>query len=151
MIKFLKRPATNIVFISLFTAFYTTIFFFISQNKLNYFHHIDQITNPALKKWGEFLASGNQMNIAYALIILTVLVVIIIVSRRRPYDEYHVAMLSNCLAVAIVITIIAIAVLFLLILNNPTAIVEKFILFATLHWGTVVIADLFFVILCGKK
>jgi len=47
-----------------------------------------------------------------------------------------------------VLTLVAIAIFYLLILNEPTGIVEKFTFFIVIHWSTVVISNLAYVLLC---
>ena len=68
--------------------------------------------------------------------------------RRRPYDEYHTANLIQCLVAAAVLTLMAIAAFYLMILSDPNGIVEKFTLFIVINWATVVLADLAYVLVC---
>ena len=98
--------------------------------------------------WSNFLAAGNQVYIAWVLIAVTILVVALLIARRRPYDEYHVSILTHCLVVAAVLTLAVIAIFYLLMLSDPAGIVEKFTLFIVIHWTTVVFANLTYVLLC---
>ena len=50
--------------------------------------------------------------------------------------------------VAAILTLIAIAVFYLMILSDPNGIVEKFTLFIVINWTTVVLSDLVFVLVC---
>jgi hypothetical protein len=84
------------------------------------------------------------------MIAVTILVVVLLVISRRPYDEYHTAILNNCLLVAVVLTLVAIAVFFVIVLNEPSGIVGKFTLFIAIHWTTVVFANLAYVLLCRR-
>ena len=68
--------------------------------------------------------------------------------RRRPYDEYHTFKLIQCLVIATILTLIAIAGFYLMILSDSNGIVEKFTLFIVIHWTTVVLADLVYVFVC---
>jgi len=146
-----KNPATNAVCISLFTAFYGLVFFVTSRDAefggLLYYRLATSI-DPFWTGWSSFLASGYHAYIAYALIAITMLVVLMLLFRRRPYDEYHVARLLQCLAAAVILTLIAIAGFYLMVLSNPNGIIEKFTLFIVIHWTTVVLADLVYVIVC---
>lgn len=144
----LKNPVINTVCLSLFTAFYGFIFIATSGHRefasLLYYTRTTHI-HPFWTGWSNFLAAGQHAYIAYVLIALTALVVLMLVFRRRPYDEYHVDILLQCLAAAVVLTLIAIAVFYLMILSDANGIVEKFTLFITIHWTTVVLADLVYV------
>lgn len=151
MKNILKKPGTNALCISMFTAFYGLIFIVTSGHmefeRLLYYGRSTG-RHSFWQGWSSFLASGRQIYIAYVLIALTVLVVLMLLFRRRPYDEYHVAGLIRCLAAATVITLIAIAGFYVLILSDPNGIVEKFTLFIVIHWTTVVLADLAYVFIC---
>ena len=123
MRQLLKSPTINAVCISLFTAFYAVIFF----------------------------VTGHHKYIATALTAVTAIVVVLLLTRRKPHDEYHTAILTNCLVIASIMTLIAIAIFYLIILADPTDIIEKFTLFIAIHWTTVVFANLIYVLLCRKR
>lgn len=91
------------------------------------------------------------MIVAYAMIVLTILIVVLLMIRRHPYDEYHTWLLFQSLAIAAVLTLVAIAIFYVMILCDPRCIVEKFTLFIAIHWITVVLCDLSYVILCRWK
>ncbi len=154
MNRILKHPAANGICISLFSAFYALIFIITSGHReftrLLYYSPKPGISNANSfwVRWSGFLAAGRQAYIAYALIAVTILVVALLLSRRRAYDEYHTSLLVQCLIVALVLTLIAIAAFFLIILSDANGIVEKFTFFITIHWATVVLADLAYVFLC---
>ena len=151
MNRLLKSPTVNVVFISIFTAFYALVFFAASksialENGLPY-----EGASSFWKAWCGFLAAGDQRYVACALIAVTLLVVALLITRPRPYDEYHTSILATCLIVAAVLVLAAIAVFYLLILNDPSGITEKFTFFIVIHWATVVLANLFYVLLCRWK
>lgn len=148
MRRILKTPAVNAVCISLFTAFYASIFFKTAAHPElgNILYYEDEA--PFRASWSGFLAAGHQAYIAWLLIALTALIVVLLLTRRRPYDDYHTSILASCLNVALVLTMIAIAVFYLMVLCEPSGIIEKFTLFVTVHWATVVLSDLVYVILC---
>ena len=151
MKRLLGRPITNAACISVFTIFYAAVFIVTAGNAdfISLLYSGDNRSAASLwDGWSEFLAAGNQRYIAAAIIAVTALVVILLLSRRRPYDEYHISILTHCLAVAVVLTMIAIAVFYVLILNDPSRFVEKFTFFITVHWATVVLADLAYVLIC---
>ncbi len=155
MKRILSSPEVNAVCISLFTAFYGLIFIVTSGHiefkRMLYYSGAKHHANSFWEGWSDFLAAGNHVLIAYAMIAITILVVALLVLRRRPYDEYHTSLLSQCLAVAVVLTLIAIAIFYLMVLSDPNGIIEKFTLFIVIHWSTVVLADLVFVLLCRWK
>lgn len=152
MKKLLSSPKFNATCIALFTAFYGLIFILTSGHaefeNILYYNRAEYSASDFWKSFSNFLSLGYQAYIAYAVIALTLLVVLLLLLRRKPYDEYHVSLLVSCLTVALVLTMIAIAVFYLMILSSPNGIVEKFTLFVIIHWVTVVSADLFFVLLC---
>ena len=144
----LKNPAVNAAGLSIFTAFYAIVFIIISRQakfKEQLFYTQSAGGHPFWDSWSTFLASGRQAYIAYALILLTILIVLMLLFRQRPYDEYHTANLIHCLAVATILTLAAIAGFYLMILSDANGIVEKFTLFIVIHWTTVVLADLVYV------
>lgn len=148
MKRLLKSPVVNAVCICIFTAFYAVVFFVTSksiefENRLNY-----KEADSFWTAWSDFLAAGHQIYIACTLIVVTILLVVLLIIRRKPYDEYHTSILTHCLVVAVLLTLAAIAVFYLVILSEPTGIIEKFTLFIVIHWTTVVFADLTYVLLC---
>ena len=148
MKKLLRSPAVNAVCISLFSAFYAVVFFVTLKNTGLENNLYDKETAPFWPAWSGFLAAGHQRCIAAALIAVTVLIVVLLVLRRQAYDEYHISILTHCLVVAAVLTLVAIAVFYLMILNESAGIIEKFTLFIVIHWATVVFANLTYVLLC---
>jgi Kef-type K+ transport system membrane component KefB len=148
MRRALKSPIFNAVCISLFTAFYSVVFF-ASAGSESFKENLDYANIPARwAAWSRFLEAGNHVYIAAAMIALTILVVVMLLSRRQPHDEYHAAILTNCLAAAIVPTLLAIAVFYIVILLNQSGIVERFTFFIVIHWVTVVFANLTYIFLC---
>jgi len=148
MKRLLESTTVNAVCISIFTAFYSLVFFTTAKNiefEISLYYRDAYSFWPA---WSSFLAAGNQRYIAYALIAATILIVVLLVMRRRPYDEYHTSILTNCLVVAVVLTLIAIAIFYLMIINEPGGILVKFTLFIVIHWTTVVFANLIYVLMC---
>ena len=152
MKKLLSQPSVNAVCLSLFTVFYGLIFIMSCGHRefidLLYYSRIGNSAPLFWNDFSNFLAAGYQAYIAYALIAITVLVAIMLLLRRHPYDEYHTSLLFACLSIAAVLTLIAIAVFYLMILSEPNGIVEKFTLFISVHWAVVVLSDLCFVLLC---
>ncbi len=148
----LKSPTFNAVCISLFTAFYAALFFITSEHRefgrILSDGTLSGTNGDFWQGWANFLAAGHQVYIAAGLVIITLIVVALLLTRRRPYDEYHIAILTTCLIVAIILTIAAIAIFYLMILSKPSGVVEKFTLFIVIHWTTVVFADLTYVLLC---
>ena len=148
----LSRPLVNAVCIGLFTAFYGLIFLVTSRHvefeSLLYYNNAKQSVSHFWKGFSDFLAAGYHVYIAYVLIATTILIIVLLLLRHHPYDEYHISLLCGCLSVAVVLTLIAIAIFYLMILSDSNGIVEKFTFFIVLHWTVVVLADLSFVLLC---
>ncbi len=154
MNRILRHPMVNGICISLFSAFYALIFIITSGHReftrLLYYSRNPGIANADTfwVRWSGFLAAGRHAYIAYALIAVTILVVAFLLLRRRTYDEYQTSLLIQCLIAALVLTLIAIGAFFLIILSDANGIVEKFTLFITIHWATVLLADFAYVVLC---
>jgi len=151
MKQLLKNPLTNALGLSIFSTFYGLIFILTSGHRefIDILYYAQRGKGSSfLESWSAFLANGYQAYIAYALIAISVVVVLMLLLRRRPYDEYHTQVLTHCLAVATILTLAAIAIFYLAILSDPNGIIEKFTLFITIHWSTVVLADLVYVIVC---
>lgn len=85
------------------------------------------------------------------MIALSIIIIILLVFRKNLYDEYHVEILSKCFLTAGFITICLVAIFFFLILSEPIAIVEKITLFVILHWMSILVADLIYVITCRTR
>jgi len=152
MKRVLKYPVFNAACLSLFTAFYATLFFatgrsIVFKSKL-VFWNPEMAASPFWLGFSRFLSAGHHMYIAGALLLLTVVVAALLVTRPRPYDEYHISILTQCLVVSIILTLMAIAVFYVTVLLAPEAIVEKFTLFIIIHWTTVILADMVFVLIC---
>ena len=153
----LKHPATNAACVSIFTAFYALVFILTSGKveiaRILYYANQNQslAEGSFWFEWSRFLAAGHHAYIAYVMIAVTLLLVFLLQSRRRLYDEYHVARLLSCLVIAMFLMLMAIASFFILVLFDPVGIVEKFTLFITIHWITVVFADLVYVLVSKEK
>lgn len=152
MTRLLKRPLTNAVCLGIFTAFYSLIFFITANSpafKSKLYNANDNGDGSfLLHTWSTFLKAGGQRYIAIVLIIVSAIVIILLALRKRDYDEYHSGILMSCLAVALVLTLVAIGIFYLVILLYPDGIIEKFCLFITIHWTSIVLSDLIFVLLC---
>jgi hypothetical protein len=101
--------------------------------------------------WRSFLAAGHQFYLVWFLVAVTGVVIILLVTRPQPYDEYQTSILTNCLVIALILTFVAIALFFLIILRDPEEIILKFTLFVFLNWKTVVLANLVHVLLCRRR
>lgn len=152
MKRVLQSPIVNAVCISIFTAFYSAVFLLSCSNErfLSSLYYVKSGEQTSLfwYQWSSFLARGNQRYIVLALAAITALTVFFLFARRRNYDEYHISILLTCLAVSIVLTLIANALLYLFILTQLDGIVEKFTLFVTIQWVSIVLADFVFVLIC---
>ena|GEM_PF-552281 len=161
MKRIIKSPAINAVCLGLLTAFYSLVFIGTSGHSefVNalYYSRISALEDYLVVdryfwlNWSQFLAEGHQKYIAFILIAVSAAVIVMLLLRRRPFDEYDVDRLAVCLIAALVITIIAIAMLYLSFLFASYAIVENFTLFIVVHWVAVVLSDLVFVILRNRS
>jgi len=123
MKRALKSPILNAVCVSLFSAFYALV----------------------------YIVTERPVYVAVPMTCLTVIIVVMLLMRRRRYDEYHVAILSKCLIASLVLTLLAIAAFYLIILFDPIDIDKKFGVFIDIHWVTVVFSDFAYVVLCRRR
>ena len=148
MTRILRHPATNIIGLSLFSAFYAAIFLGFSE----------KITAQAgnaegwfWRSWESFLLAGGHKITAVALIALTFVVLALLLLKHKPYDEYHTAILLKCMALSEILTLLVIGLFFLALLLDPAAFLSKLTLFVTVNWSTVVLADLIYLLLCQRS
>jgi len=154
MNNILKNPKTNAACISMFTVFYVISFFLASFggfSKLIFNNGTADYRLPFWTTWSEFLAAGYHWYIVFILTAITIVIVFILLLRGGTYDEYHISVLLKLFVLAVVLTFIAIAVFFLMILWDSRGVVEKFAFFILLHWTFVVISDFIFVLIYRRK
>ncbi len=155
MTKLLRYPVINGIFISLFSAFYSLIFLITAGHmefqSILYYTSNTQRTKPFWGSWAAFLHAGQQKYVSIGIIVLTLVIIALLIKRRRPYDEYQVKVLTDCFMVAGFITLCTFAFLFFYILSEHVGIVEKITLFAMIHWLSILLADLVFVLYCNKQ
>ena len=137
--------------ISIFSAFYAFVFF--THCGASGLAWLTPYEGQALffQAWSDLLLENFQGKIAFLLLAVTILVVVLLLTRRRPYDEYQASILTNCLVVSLILTLIAIALFFVMILEEPIWIAGKFMLFVTINWATVVFSNLVYILLCRRK
>lgn len=154
MKRILRHPATNAVCVSLFTAFYAFVFI-LSASKPEWKELLQGETGGShddfWNGWRNFLMQGRHVYIAYAMILITGIILFLLITRKKVYDEYHTSLLVNSLIISLVATLIAIALFYLSILFDSGRFIEKFTLFVTLNWITVVFCDLGYILVCRKK
>ncbi len=123
MKKWLRNPRTNAVGLSAFSLFYAVVFW---------------LADPG---------GAGYTALPFAMLAATAMTVCLLIVRKRAYDEYHTELLIQCLVIALLLTMLAIAAFFLIVLADPTGITGKFMLFIAVHWVTVVLADLTYVVI----
>ncbi len=156
MNRILKLPVTNAVCLCLFTSFYTVVFIFTAQSDkwklLLGSKSPEAAFLPSLtRRWGDFLASGYHVYVALAMLAVTFFVAFLLIKKKKPYDEYHISILVNCLIVSLVLSLIAVAGIYVLILYDTTAIIEKMTFIIVINWVSVVFSDLIFVLCCKTR
>ena len=148
MNKFFRHPATNAVGLAVFSTFYGVIF-------LGFYPHLltgtGETQNSFWLAWDTFLLANGPKYLAVALLILTAVVIAMLLRHHSVYDEYHTAILLRCLAVAVVLALMAIGLFFVLVIIDPVGIVSKLTLMVSINWTTVVLADLVYLIVCRMR
>ena len=91
MKRMLRYPLTNAIGLSLFTAFYSLVFFLTPKDVWTSGLSSATGANGFWESWQSFLVSGFHVYIAYAMIALSALIVFLLMRRSHAYDEYHTA------------------------------------------------------------
>jgi len=95
----------------------------------------------------DFIKAGNMKFIGYTIISLTIIILLLILFKKtKRYDEYQISILSRSLIVAGILSIIMIPIIMVMFLSDPNYTIETIFLFAIIQWGSVLIADLIYVI-----
>ena len=151
MKRLLKSPLVNALFLSLFSVFYALVFLLNSKNLLSDTPASAFDRHDFWSFWRGFLLADHHLYLVYLLFVVTAVVVLLLFRRRHDLDEYQTSVMINCFIVALALVLSAIALFYLLIVTDPTALPEKFTLFILIHWATVVFADLFYVLLAAER
>ncbi|MDR1563750.1 MAG: hypothetical protein LBS74_02205 [Oscillospiraceae bacterium] len=148
MNRFFRHPLTNAVGLSVFSGFYAVIFLGFSGLIKS---QIGCSVHSFWQGWDTLLEGCVHQVIAVVLLILTGLVLALLLIKHKPYDEYHTTILVQCLAIAVILTLAAIAMLFIVVLWEPVGVIGKFAFFALVNWAVVVVADLSYLLICRRQ
>ena len=150
--KILRNPKVNAAIILFITTFYSLVFILTSghielERILN---HASTLNSAFWNAWSAFLTQGNLKYIGYAYFVLAAAIVLLSLIRKQNYDEYQTGILEK----GLIVSGIAMACLFpmalVLVLSDPNYAIEALMLLVIMHWSTVLIADLAYVIKWGK-
>lgn len=147
--KFLKNSMGNAVFIGLMSAIYSFLFIFTSNHIefLRLLPNTNTLQSDFWNGWSAFIREGNMKYIGYVIIILTLIILISILFKpTKKYDEYQISILSKCLIVAGLLTILMIPIVMIQILSDPSYAIVTIFLFAVIQWVSVLIIDMIYVI-----
>ena len=150
--KIMRNPKVNAAIILIITAFYSPVFILTSghiefERMLN---HAGTLNNAFWNAWSTFLMQGNLKYIGYAYLVLAVAVVILSLIRKQNYDEYQIGILEKGFIVSGIVMVCLFPAALLLVLSDPYYAIEALTLLVVMHWSTVLIADLAYVIKWGK-
>ncbi|KUO63130.1 MAG: hypothetical protein APF84_11440 [Gracilibacter sp. BRH_c7a] len=147
--KLLKHSIVNAAFIVIMSAIYSFLFIFTSNHIefLRLLSKAETLQSDFWNGWSSFIKSGNMEYIGYAIIILTVIILLFMGFKPiKKYDEYQLSILSKSLIVSGILSILAVPVIMILILSDPSYAIETIFLFAVVQWFCVLIIDLIYVI-----
>ncbi len=85
--------------------------------------------------------------IGYVYIVLAAVIVIFSFIRKRDYDEYQTGILEKGFIAAGMVMVCLFPLALLLVLSDPQYSIETIMLLVVVHWSTVLIADLVYVMI----
>ncbi len=146
--KILRNPKVNAAIILIITAFYSLVFILTSghiefERMLN---HADTLSFDFWNLWSDFLMQGNMKYIGYVYIVFAAVIVILSFIRKRDYDEYQTGILEKGFIVTGIVMVCLFPLALLLILSDPNYSIETIMLLVVVHWSTVLLSDLVYVI-----
>ncbi len=146
--RILRKPKINAAIILGITVFYSLVFIFTSGhiefNRM--LNHADTLSFDFWNSWSDFLMQGNMKYIGYVYIVLAAAIVILSLIRKRDYDEYQTGILEKGFIVTGIVMVCLFPLALLLILSDPNYSIETIMLLVVVHWSTVLISDLAYVI-----
>ena len=150
--KFFRKPLVNAVIISIISIFYAFIFDMTSghiefERILN---HAVTLSSPFWNGWSDFLKQGNMKYIGYAYIAIAVIIVILSIIRKRDYDEYQIGILEKGFIVMGATMVLLFPIELIKVLSDHLYCVEYMMFLVVIHWSTVMIVDLIYVIKWSK-
>ncbi len=152
MKNLLKRPVINSICLTIFTMFYVICFTLanFSQSIKSSLYYANNTHNSLMKFWSRFLNNNGFLYLAIAFFVLTTVLIFFISKRKKSYDEYQTTILTNCLVISLILTLVAIGVFFVIVLIDPVGIIEKIVLLVTINWTSVFISNFAFIGVCNK-
>lgn len=141
--------------ILLITAVYSAVFI-VTSGHIEFarmLHHSKTLQSAFWNTWSNFLMQGNIKYIGYGYMMLAAAIVIFSLIKRQNYDEYQTAILEKGFLAAGMVMVCLFPVALLLVLSDPNYAIEVILFLVVVHWSTVLIADLGYVILLflGEK
>jgi hypothetical protein len=81
------------------------------------------------------------------MIILTLaIMVFMFIKPKKKYDEYQISIISRSLIIAGILSVLMIPVIMILLLSDPSYVIETIFLFAAVQWLGVLLSDMIYVI-----
>ena len=147
--KILRNPKVNAAVIFILTAVYASVFI-ITPGHIEFerlLTHAATLNSAFWNAWSAFLTQGNLQYIGY--VVLAIPIVILSLIRKKNYDEYQTGILEKGFLVSGIVTACLFPAALLLVFSDPNYAVEALTLLVVVHWSTVLIADLAYVIKRG--
>lgn len=150
--KIMRNPKMNSAIILIITVFYSSVFILTSGDiefgrMLN---HAGTLNNAFWNAWSAFLTHGNLKYVGYAYLVLAAAIVILSLIRKQNYDEYQTGILEKGFIVSGIVMVYLFPAALLLILSDTNYAIEALTLLVVVHWSTVLIADLTYVVKWGN-
>ena len=150
--KIMRNPKVNAAIILIITTFYSLVFI-LSSGHIEFermLNHASTLNNTFWNAWSAFLMQGNLKYIGYAYLVLAVAIVILSFIRKQNYDEYQISFLEKGLITSGIVMVCLSLMALVLVLSDPNYAIESLIFLVIVHWSTVLITDLAYVIKWGK-
>ena len=148
MNKLIRNPITNAIGLAVLSGFYGLMFLGFSDAIVS---QAGQSKEAFWVQWDCFLVAGGHRTLACLMLVLTAVVIVYLRIRHKPYDEYHVSILVNCLVTALVLTLAALAAFFVVIVSDSAGAIGKYAFFIALNWTVVVFSNLIYLLICAKR
>ncbi len=132
----MNKPKINSIFVLSVSFLYSSIFIFTS-NHIEFkrlLKHSKTLNSSFWNSYTNFIANGNMKYVAYASLLIAVLIFILTFFRSKKYNKEQVKILNKGLVISGLISILLFPFLLILILSDPNYTIEVSFFFLTLQW-----------------
>ena len=151
--RIMRKPQVNAAIISIISIFYALVLILTSGHMEfeRILNHANTLNSVFWNEWSAFLKQGNMKYIGYTYIVLAIAIVVLSFVRKQDYDEYQTGILEKGVIIMGAVMVLLFPVALMLVLSDPLYSIETLMLLVVVHWSTILIADLIYVIKWGKS